>query len=271
MVLKLKIFIYNLLFIKFKFWWMLHFNPLIRAQRKNPKLIPIVIINFNQLFYLKKLVDFLVARNFEKIVIVDNLSTYPPLLEYYKKLPRTVIVERMKENYGHMVFFQNTKLQEKYGKGFYVVTDADINFYESTPEDFMEKILNLLNRYHTTVTKVGFALNIEDLPDSYDLKPKVLAWEKQFSENEIEKEVYLTSIDTTFALYLPGFPVKNNKDSFYKSLRVAGAYKVKHGGWYQNSANRSAEEQYYLNSASGSFSWRTDADGNINSEFKEVY
>ena len=51
------------------------FNAEVRAQRKNPNLIPIIIINFNQLFYLKQLIESLQKRDYNNIVVVDNLST----------------------------------------------------------------------------------------------------------------------------------------------------------------------------------------------------
>ena len=270
MILRLKIFVYNLFVIKLKWWLMMNFNNLVRSQIKNPKTIPIIIINFNQLFYLRQLVDFLQRRKFENIIIVDNLSTYSPLLEYYKTL-KGVTVEYMDQNYGHKVFYENKSLQKKYGQGFYVVTDADINFYPDMPSDFMDVLLSLLNKHRQIVTKVGFALNIDDIPDQYKLKNKVLNWEKVFWENEIEKNVYMVAIDTTFALYLPGFPKKNNKNTFYRALRIGGAYRVKHGGWYQDSDNLTAEQEFYLNSANSSSSWKTDAAGNVDSEFTNLY
>lgn len=72
----------------------------------NPQNIPFIIINFNQLFYLQKLVNFAISRGFKKIIIIDNVSTYPPLLEYYKEIRSKVTIERMDKNYGHMVFFE---------------------------------------------------------------------------------------------------------------------------------------------------------------------
>ena len=45
--------------------------------------IPVIINNFNRLEYLKKLIESLEIRGYRNIYIIDNLSTYPPLLQYY--------------------------------------------------------------------------------------------------------------------------------------------------------------------------------------------
>lgn len=252
---------------------MLHFNPLIRSQMKNPKSIPIVIINFNQLFYLKKLVDFLVTRNFINIVIVDNLSTYPPLLEYYKNLPPTVILERMKENYGHLVFFENTELQEKYGKGFYVVTDADIVPNENLPEDFIGELINLLKKNFCSINKVGFALDLKSIPDYYQKKQNVLQWEKVFWQNRVQAQdkAFHAFIDTTFALYKPSYPSMNSEVEFFYAIRLAGDYTALHGGWYIDYKNLTDEQKYYQQTAGNSSSWNLNQDGKFHMKSENKY
>src|SRR5690606_24471253 len=82
------------------------FKPLVKEQRKKPNSIPVIIINFNQLHNLKNLVSFFLSRKIENIVIIDNKSDYPPLLEYYKTIQSEVKVELMSENHGHTVFFE---------------------------------------------------------------------------------------------------------------------------------------------------------------------
>ena len=272
MILKLKIFIYNLIFIKFRIWYLLHFNPLIKSQIKNTAKIPIIIINFNQLFYLKKLVDFLVDRRFENLIIVDNKSTYPPLLEYYKNLPSNVTVEVMDENYGHMVFFENADLQRKYGQGFYVVTDADIVPNENLPEDFMKIMLDVLLKEFDSMNKVGFALSIEKIPDHYAFKGKVMKWEKQFWSTPVKQslEAYNAWIDTTFAIYKPTYPQNFNDHHFLQGIRVAANFTAVHGGWNLDTKNLSHEQQFYFEYASNSNSWTIDEEGLLPAYLKEI-
>ncbi len=243
------------------------------SDRKNltqiisPKEIPLIIINFNQLFYLQKLVDFAVKNNFKNIVIIDNVSTYPPLLDYYKKIEHFVTIERMEKNYGHMVLFEVPQLLDKYCRNFFILTDADIEPNARLPSNFLKKLIFLLMKYHNKVLKVGFALEIKDIPLHYPAREKVLSWEKKYWTKEVEKDIYEAHIDTTFALYKP-HPKKYMKfpQDFYKALRIGSDYTAKHGGWYINYDRLSDEQQYYVNLANQSSSWVLDKEGTTKSK-----
>lgn len=236
-------------------------NPLVVSQLKDPLTIPIIIINYNQLQYLKELLNFLFKRNFKNIVILDNQSDYEPLLEYYKEIKDKVSVELLDKNYGHMVFFENKKLQEKYGKGFFVVTDADVVPNENLPENFMNKLLDLLHYYFKNVTKVGFALDLETIPDFYPMKEKVISWEKQFWDIEIEKDLYKANVDTTFALYKPNYPQNFNDLNFLRGIRIGGNFTALHGGWYINPNKFTEENLHYIKSVGKSSTWKLDEQG----------
>lgn len=242
--------------------YLINTDYLIKKQRKNPLSIPIIIISFNQLFYLKPLVDFLLNRGFENIIIVDNKSTYPPLLNYFDEIKRRVTIEYMDDNYGHKVFFENKNLQKKYGKGYYVITDADILPNEYLPVNFMESLIKLLDKYFFKINKIGFALDLKTIPDSYPLKEKVIKWESQFWETPIEENLYLNWIDTTFALYKPQYPsVFGSMSPYLNGIRVAGNFTAKHGGWYINPNNLTEENIFYLKTVSSSSSWRINEKG----------
>ncbi|MGV0923055.1 glycosyltransferase family 2 protein [Empedobacter tilapiae] len=246
--------------------YLIRTNFLIKKQRKDSLSIPILIINFNQLFYLKQLVNFLLKRGFENIIIIDNKSTYPPLLEYYKQIENQVTVEYMQKNAGHMVFFENKELQKKYGQGYYVITDADIVPNDNLPKEFMAIMLSHLDKYFKTITKVGFALKIDDIPDHFPLKNKVLKWEKKFWKNQVEKDVYKTELDTTFALYKPMYPCNFSNVEYINGIRLAGDYICKHGGWYKNSNNMTKEEIFYQKTANSSSSWNLDENNTLKGE-----
>lgn len=233
------------------------FNKTVKKQLANPLEIPIIIINYNQLYYLRQLLDFLRKRNFKNIIIVDNNSTYPPLLDFYEEKKENFTLERMKSNLGHLVFFENKELQQKYNKGFYFLTDADIVPNENLPKDFATQMIGYLRKYFRAVTKVGFALDIENIPEEYPLKEKVFAWEKNYWRNPVEKNVYKAKIDTTFALYKPGYPKKKTDYTFYNALRLSGDFTCKHGGWYLNPNALSEEQKFYLQTSSSAGSWTT--------------
>ena len=243
------------------YWFLIRYNKTIKKQRENPLSIPIIIINYNQLFYLKKLLIFLKEREFQNIVIIDNQSDYQPLLAFYKSIENEVTVEYMDENLGHLVFFKNKKLQKKYGKGYYVITDPDIVPNEKLPKDFMNEMLKDLDQYFNTITKVGFALDLETIPDYFPLKEKVLNWEKAFWEKQVEQNKYSAFIDTTFALYKPFYPSFFNNLHYLDGIRIAGNYTSIHGGWYIDPENYTDENLHYIRTVEQSSSWKLNEDG----------
>ncbi|QOW10880.1 hypothetical protein Q73A0000_11190 [Kaistella flava (ex Peng et al. 2021)] len=256
-----------LLFEVLHLTFLMKFDSKVRSQIKNHKSIPVIIINFNQLYYLKQLINFLQKRDFSNIVIIDNASSYKPLLEYYRKIKDKVVVESLENNLGHDVFFKNKKLQKKYGKGFYFLTDSDIIPNEKLPDDFATTMLNYLFKYYKRVNKVGFAIDTQNIPDYYPLKEKVNIWEKRYWLAEIEKEVYFANIDTTFALYKPKYPKTFFKlFDFMTGLRLAGNFTCKHGGWYIDPKNLTEENRYYIQTANKSSSWKLDENGKQVSE-----
>ena len=223
------------------------------------KKIPIIIINFNQLFYFKQMIDFLLKRGFKNIVIIDNNSSYPPLLKYYDEIQSKVTIHRLDTNEGHMVFWKRQDLFEKYAEDYFVITDPDIILNKDLPQNFLKYFKAILDHYISTV-KVGTALRIDDIPETFNPKLKVLKWEQQFWENRIAKNIYNAKIDTTFALYRPGYKDAAN---FFTAIRVAGKYTAGHGGWYVDSENLTEEQKYYANIPNVSSTWKVENDGTL--------
>lgn len=236
-----------------------YLNSYARKQIKNTKNIPIIIISFNQLFYLKQLIDFLKKCNYTNIVIIDNNSTYKPLLNYFETIDSSVTIHRLNENYGHRVFWERKEMFDKYSKGYYAITDADIVPNKDCPDDFILHFKRILDR-NNTITKVGFSLKIDDLPEGYPNKQKVINWEKKFWNQINEYGDYLADIDTTFALYRPGsFDI----EMFFKGIRTKKPYEAMHGGWYLDKNNLTDEQKYYFKTANSSSSWKFDANGKL--------
>lgn len=215
----------------------------------NIKDIPIIINNYNRLEYLLKLIHSLESRGYYNIYIIDNNSTYKPLLEYYKKTPYKVFM--LNKNIGYKALW-STPIFNKFKNSYYVYTDSDLEICEDCPDNFMEYFYKILLKYPFS-HKVGFGLKIDDLPDSFKLKNKVIDWEKRFWINEKEKGVYIAEIDTTFALYRPycyGGATRNKE-----TYRIGHPYLMRHLPWYVDSFNLSEEDIYYINSISQSTHW----------------
>ncbi len=247
---------------KFKYFQLKNnvFNRTVINQNKNLKSIPIIIISFNQLFYLKQLIDFLKKHNYNNIVIIDNNSTYKPLLEYFDEIEPFVIIHRLKENHGHLVFWKINELYKKYSKGYYVITDADINPILDCPDDFLGYFKKILDE-DFKITKVGFSLKIDDIPNSNNHKEKIINWESKFWRKYRGDGNFIADIDTTFALYRPKY--KYNETLFLRACRTKHPYTARHGGWYVDTSNLTDEQKFYLENCNESSSWRIDNNGKL--------
>ena len=196
------------------------------------KKIPIIINNYNRLSTLKQLIKDLEERGYTNIHIIDNKSSYPPLLDYYGTCPYKVY--RLKKNIGFKALWKSN-LWFKFLRGYYCYTDSDLSLVKECPDDFLEKFYGLLTKY-PEVFKVGFSLKIDDLPASYEKKQDVINWESKFYTIEKEKNIYIAPIDTTFALYRP-FSRRGKRDGSVEILRVGFPYQCKHMPWYVDSGN----------------------------------
>lgn len=244
----------------------------VEYSKKNFFEIPIIIINYNQLFYLKLLINSLLSRGYNNIIIIDNNSDYPPLLNYYKELDGTKIkLEQQNDNLGHMVFFKKKELLKKYAKkGYYILTDADIIPNKNLPKDFVLELIKIMENYHYNIAKVGFALEVKDIPEFYPLKKQVLKWEAQYWRNKIDKNIYRADIDTTFALYKPFYTRGLLQNNFFSGLRVAGDFCAKHGGWYLNPTDMSEEQNHYFNTLESSASWVFNKEGELRKQESNI-
>lgn len=209
--------------------------------------IPVFIISFNRLSYVKQMVDFLEKYGFKNIHIIDNQSTYKPLVKYLQQSSHHV--HFMDKNYGHRVVWESGFFDNIIKKEPYIVTDPDIKPNDNLPYDFCKTLYETLGRY-PYITKVGFALSIFDLPKN-DQSQRVKKWESKFwkDKESDNPEKYWADIDTTFSLYRPG----NHLWRFYDAIRIAGDFTAKHLPWYEE--KDTPEKKVYSKTASSSASW----------------
>jgi FkbM family methyltransferase len=201
---------------------------------------PIFIISRDRLTPLRNLVDWLETAGYRRLVIVDNASTYPPLVEYLASSAHTVL--RLSENIGHRAPWASGAVDEFARGQWYVVTDPDVLPIGECPPDALEHFHRLLLRY-PTYEKAGFGLKIDDLPAHYAHRSEVRAWEKQFERKRLERGVYQARIDTTFALYRPSDGSYRHQSR--RSIRSGHPYLARHLPWYADSAHPTPEEAYY--------------------------
>jgi len=197
----------------------------------NPYDIPVVVICWNNLTFVKNFVNQL--KHYKNpIILLDNHSNFPALFEYYKAIKKElgdkITVRLLDKNYGHTVYL---KLKHTL-PDIYILSDPDLEMNKNMPVNFAEILLGLSNQYKSY--KVGAALSIVDHVDfidcpNYTEGQSIYDWESQFWKTKIDNsmyELYEADTDTTFCL------VNNN----YKGnrIRVAGNFTVKHLPWYKD-------------------------------------
>ncbi len=199
--------------------------------------IPVIINNYNRIIYLQKLIDWLEKAEMRNIYIIDNASTYPPLLDYYKNTKHIVI--QLKANIGYKALWDTSI--HLWFKGLpYIYTDPDILPIAECPLDAVKFLQDTLNKYKD-ITKVGFGLQLDDIPDYYPNKSDVIKWEIKFWDEPISENLYKADIDTTFALYR----ANSVKQQWGKTLRTRGKYMARHLPWYENPDTVTEEELFY--------------------------
>ncbi len=211
-------------------------------------MIPLIIPNFNQLFYLKNLVNWWrwMHPNKEEypIIILDNCSTYQPLLEYYKTVEAEII------NYPINDCATNLR---SYLKGsdfeYYVISDPDILPHPATPHNYLETFKAGIDAgYH----HAGFDLIIDDLPDWLHKKDWIISDEKLCLIQKVifqGYEGYKAAIDTTFCLYKKsngGWSAPMPGNQWGNGLRLFKAFHMK---WYQDGNNLNPELVTYFETA----------------------
>ena len=220
---------------------------------KHPELTPIIINNFNRLEYLKRTIGGMKSRGYENIYVIDNASTYEPLLEYYRSEGLRVFY--LDQNIGYLSIWR-TKIQHNFIHNHYVYTDSDIEPAEDCPADFVTHFKGLLDRYRDAL-KVGFGLKIDDLPEHYALRRQVIDHERQFHVDRLPPREFSASIDTTLALYRPTVV----GGWWLPAIRTGEPYVARHLPWYADSSNPTPEELYYQATSTASTHWTQMGDG----------
>lgn len=203
---------------------------------------PIIINNFNRLSTTRKLYKDLATLGYTNIIILDNRSTYLPLLDWYRSLKNKpgVTVHLLGRNCGHQALWKSGLINSFTGYDYIAYTDSDLELNKNTPKNFIEQMANISK--HFLFDKVGLAIKIDDLPNNFMGKTikgtESIYWVKKIVYRHYE--LYQGMIDTTFSIINP------RKSFLYPALRVAGDFTCIHKPWYIDFDNIDKEEQYML-------------------------
>lgn len=221
--------------------------------------VPVFINVRDRLSCLKQLLNWLDRAGHRNITLIDNASTYPPLLRFLDQTHYRTI--RLRRNLGNTALWRVKELRSIIAKQWFVYTDPDVVPADSCPLNVVAHLHRLLQQFPFYL-KAGLGLRLDDIPDCYHLKRQVINWEQQLIGKEISRDVLEADVDTTFALYRPGTPFITGP-----SIRLQGKYSARHLPWYTDSSRPDNEEHYYRSHASpGVTTWNVYGDARYQAE-----
>jgi glycosyltransferase involved in cell wall biosynthesis len=176
-----------------------------------------------------------------EIVIIDNGSTYRPLLAWYKEIPHRVV---FLENLGHKAPWTSGVL-ETLETDYYVVTDPDLDL-SAVPADCLVRLRTILTKY-PLLGKIGLGLVTSDIPADSPYLQHVQSYEALLQKGEVlDEKIALAAVDTTFALY----DKRNLREYKITGARTSAPYVARHLPWYV--VTPEGEFKHYLDHAAAS-------------------
>ena len=215
--------------------------------------IPIILNNRNLLTWTSEMVG--LCKTFEEvgdIIIVDNDSTYEPLLEWYESKPCEIIKTT---NNGHLSPWI-IGLPNKITSSYYVVSDCDLDL-SITPKDVLLFLKEKLIKY-PDYTRIGLSLENWDVPEKSPYHEFLKKWSKiNWDLNSVNDGLVVNQqFDTTFGLYDIKKNYRGNNCTSYLP------YSTKHIPWefteedISNLENVNYEYFYYLKNSNSSSSYK---------------
>lgn len=206
--------------------------------------IPTFIICRDRVRNLRKLVRWLEKTRQAEILLVDNNSSYPPLLEYLEKTKHKTY--RLSDNLSKWAPWSHNLIAQ-HPSDYFAIIDPDMLPPKECPLDITGFLINALEdkryaQYHCA----GPSYEITDLPDHYAGKQEVLRWEPQFWTKPLygdykTADFFEAPIDSMWAVMRKGGQI----DVERPAIRANYPYVVKHETWYLDSDNLDEEDLWY--------------------------
>jgi hypothetical protein len=220
-----------------------------RGEGEMVNTINIWINNYNRLTTTRALAAYFDDVSDCRVIVIDNASTYPPLLDWYRGCSYEVV--RLEENLGHLAPWRTGLVRRRSKRGLYAVTDPDLDL-TACPKDLLN-VLELGLRRYPDRRKAGLGLEIGDLPACFPWRRKIRTHSARFWSSPLDDLFFDAPVDTTFALYRSGVSyLQDRRWSVKNCLRTNYPYIARHVPWYLDPRDLSEEERYYCEHANGS-------------------
>jgi hypothetical protein len=217
-------------------------------------MVPIYIVAFNRVTYLKQLLEYVEQLSNTVPIIVDNCSTYPPMVDFLEQTDHQVV--RLQENIGIRALLQSEIIkrgqehERYYGDQFYVFTDEDLDL-SNCPFDVIDVLREGLRRY-SWAQKAGVGLELSDIPDGVLHREEVLKWEASFWWDRLDRRFFNSPVASTFFVTHCETPFCQDKWIF-DSLRSDIPYVARHLPWYETWDTLTEENLFYYANLGGVF------------------
>lgn len=227
--------------------------------------LPVLIPAFNNPTYLAGMVGQLLRFPGLKPVILDNGSSYRPILDLYARwaaeglAPGRLLVLLLGENLGPRAAWHDPGLLRALPRHF-CLTDPDLALNPALPADFPALLMRVTERFR--IGKAGFALSLEDRHLMVDTpfrhadgwkriwESEAVHWRDPVAAPDVEEPLYRADIDTTFALYDQAW---FDPTQPFRGIRVAGRFTARHLPWYRDTGLPAEEERFYRRAAEYSY------------------
>ncbi|MBF0158463.1 MAG: hypothetical protein HQL58_02970 [Magnetococcales bacterium] len=212
--------------------------------------VPIIINSFNKKTCLELLLNWLREYEYKRIFIIDNASTYQPLLKYYDELlynfpPNVISIAKLSSNYGPFALWNKDLLRGLGIESEFVYTDSTVVPDENCPGDVVGYLQNVLVN-HSTISSIGLGVRVDDIPQSNSSRDAIQKMESRLWQKPAMRGFFWAESETTFTLYRP----LAQRNSNPASIRSGYPYLARRTSWYTNSL-RLTEEEGFCATATG--------------------
>lgn len=180
--------------------------------------------------------------------IVDMDSTFDPMNEFLHEIEDRdgYRVMRLGNNWGARGLFQRGIIKKFVGKGPFFLSDPDVVPEDDVRKDLLGHMQRCLDRY-PAYHKIGMSLRIDDLPDHYPEKQRVIDWESRFSVKPVNHHLFEAGVATTFTI-VRSIAHTNHLGDVGQSARLRDGM-AKHTAWYLDPNNLPPDEAHYYRHA----------------------